>query len=282
MQEKVVNPATGTAQAAALPIYKSTVAVGIIVSLLFKGLALWKPEWAQYLSGYEAEATQVIFLVISAGGDAVALIARIWSGLQPLTVTPGAAKEIARVSVVLLSVGFLLGCNTPSGGTVVATPGVGAVTNAQVGVAVGTITAAVLQAAPDTVVEAAKSQASKCDFIPSVATVLQVATTLVGLDFNSAIELGTYIGQGICAAVRGPAVATATEAYMSGGTARRSATPTFNGVVIKGTDLAPQERRPSNVQTPGAVPAAPIVRESDLQRLNTAPRSGSGSAPAVR
>lgn len=87
------NTLTGETQAAVLPLWRSQVAVGVLVSFFFKLLAAYRPEWAVSLSGFEEETTQLIFLGLSAVGDLVALVGRVWSKLQPLTIVPGPAPQ---------------------------------------------------------------------------------------------------------------------------------------------------------------------------------------------
>jgi hypothetical protein len=96
----VNNTETMTTAPAEIPIYKSQVAMGILVSLFFKLLAYWRPEFGEL----DEDTRQGILLGISAIGDFVALAGRIWSKIQPIVFSP---RNAAIVLVLMLG-----GCAT--------------------------------------------------------------------------------------------------------------------------------------------------------------------------
>jgi hypothetical protein len=98
-----------TTAPAEIPIYKSQVAMGILVSLFFKLLAYWRPEFGEL----DEDTRQGILLGISAIGDFVALAGRIWSKIQPIVFSSRAAAAVAVL--------FLVSCQTPTPGPTVVT-----------------------------------------------------------------------------------------------------------------------------------------------------------------
>lgn len=99
-----------------LPAYKSNVVIGIVISIVFKILALWQPD--MFTDEMEAKTLEVAFLFISIGGDLYALIFRWFSRLQPLVLF---WRRTNGVPVVLLAM-LLGGCVTTQ------QPGLGATT----------------------------------------------------------------------------------------------------------------------------------------------------------
>lgn len=79
-----------------IPFYKSTVTLGVLVSLAFKGLAVVLPDYA-VPGEMEEEAKGYVLLAISAVGDFVALIARLRSNVQPISATQSAADTANRM-----------------------------------------------------------------------------------------------------------------------------------------------------------------------------------------
>jgi hypothetical protein len=86
MPDTVVNNDTGEVQPATIPFYKSPVAVGSLVAIIFQIASVFFPGYVPL--GLEEDVTQAILQAISGIGAFVALVSRWRSNLQPLSAGP--------------------------------------------------------------------------------------------------------------------------------------------------------------------------------------------------